>query len=72
MKEESKEEKFKKACPESAKLLENAGDSNVKKILESIGVTHDNVRQDACNHWQRFIDFCKKNSGIGDTISDLN
>ena len=36
---------------------------NVETILEYIGVTHDNVRQDAYNHWQRFIDFCRKNSG---------
>jgi hypothetical protein len=63
MTEKSKEDKFKLACPESAKLLENDTTSNVERILESIGVTHDNVRQDAYNHWQRFINFCKKNSG---------
>ena len=61
--EPSKEKKFKKACPESARLLENDSNSNFEKILESIGVTHDNVRQDAYNHWQRFIDFCRRNSG---------
>jgi hypothetical protein len=36
---------------------------NVEKILEFIGITHDNVRQDAYNHWYRFIEFCKQNSG---------
>ncbi len=56
-------EKIKSANSESAKILKNHGDSNVEKILESIGVTHDNVRQDAYNHWLRFIDFCKNKSG---------
>jgi hypothetical protein len=36
---------------------------NIETVLEYIGVTHDNLRADAYNHWYRFIDFCKKNSG---------
>ena len=36
---------------------------NNESILEYMGVTTNNVRQDAYNHWSRFVDFCKKNSG---------
>jgi hypothetical protein len=36
---------------------------NVETILEYIGATRDNLRQDAYNHWHRFIDYCKRNSG---------
>jgi hypothetical protein len=36
---------------------------NIETVLEYIGVTHDNVRTDAYNHWYRFIEFCKRNSG---------
>jgi hypothetical protein len=36
---------------------------NVETVLEYIGVTHDNLRADAYNHWYRFIEFCKRNSG---------
>lgn len=34
-----------------------------EEILKYIGITTHNVRPDAYNHWLRFIDFCKKNSG---------
>ena len=37
--------------------------SNLETILAYIGITHDNVRVDAYNHWKRFIEFCKSNSG---------
>jgi hypothetical protein len=36
---------------------------NVETVLEYIGVTKDNLRADAYNHWYRFIEFCKRNSG---------
>jgi len=36
---------------------------NIETILAYIGITHDNVRVDAYNHWCRFIEFCKKYSG---------
>ena len=36
---------------------------SIETILTYIGITHDNVRVDAYNHWRRFIDFCKKYSG---------
>ena len=36
---------------------------NVETILAYIGITPENVRQDAYNHWYRFIDFCKRNFG---------
>ena len=35
----------------------------IETILENIGITHDNVRTDAFNHWFRFISFCKNYSG---------
>jgi hypothetical protein len=36
---------------------------NVETILAYIGITTENVRPDAYNHWYRLIDFCKRNSG---------
>jgi len=37
-------------------------DKTVEEILEHIGVTQDNVRADAYNHWKRLIEFVKDNS----------
>jgi len=36
---------------------------DIDKILKFIGVTHDNVRHDAYNHWYKFADFITKNNG---------
>ena len=36
---------------------------NVETILEYIGATKQNLRADAYNHWHRFIEYCKRNSG---------
>jgi len=36
---------------------------SIETILSHIGITHDNVRVDAYNHWRRFIEFCRKYSG---------
>ena len=36
---------------------------SVEFILDYIGITHENVRVDAYNHWFRFVSFCKKYSG---------
>jgi hypothetical protein len=36
---------------------------DVETILAYIGVTRENVRPDAYNHWYRFVDFCKRNTG---------
>ncbi|MBT0159920.1 hypothetical protein G4O51_08040 [Candidatus Bathyarchaeota archaeon A05DMB-2] len=36
---------------------------NTEIILTYIGATKDNLRADAYNHWYRFIEFCKRNSG---------
>ena len=36
---------------------------SIETILSYIGITHENVRVDAYNHWQRFIEFCRKYSG---------
>lgn len=36
---------------------------SIETNLAYIGITSENVRQDAYNHWHRFIDFCKRNSG---------
>ena len=38
-------------------------EQNVEDILAHIGITRENVRHDAYNHWYKFIEFCKKNSG---------
>lgn len=35
---------------------------SVEEVLGYIGITHDNVRQDAYNHWQRFIQFMMVNT----------
>jgi hypothetical protein len=32
---------------------------NIEQIMEYMGVTHDNARVDAYNHWQRFLEFCR-------------
>lgn len=37
-------------------------DSTIEQILAYIGITHDNVRQDAYNHWKRFIEFIRDNA----------
>lgn len=37
-------------------------DKTVEETLEYIGVSRDNVREDAYNHWRRFIEFVKDNS----------
>jgi len=34
-------------------------DESLEKVLAYIGITHENVRQDAYNHWLRFISFIK-------------
>lgn len=39
-----------------------AGDPAIEDILEYMGVTHDTVRQDAYEHWRRFIQFLKDKS----------
>jgi hypothetical protein len=36
---------------------------NIETVLAYIGITKDNVREDAYNHWYRFIQFCKEASG---------
>jgi hypothetical protein len=36
---------------------------DIDNILKFIGVTHDNVRVDAYNHWYKFADFIAKNCG---------
>lgn len=50
---------------ESSKTKCKDGNNNeiIERILGFIGVTHDNARSDAYNHWLRFIEFCKRNSG---------
>jgi hypothetical protein len=34
-------------------------EATIEMILAFIGITHDNVRQDAYNHWKRFIEFIR-------------
>jgi predicted nucleic acid-binding Zn ribbon protein len=53
-----------KDCVEKAKeRAESKEKTEIEKVLEFIGVTHDNARTDAYNHWKRFIEFGKQNSG---------
>jgi hypothetical protein len=41
----------------------NEKKNSIEDILAYIGITHDNVREDAYNHWLRFIQFIRDNSG---------
>ena len=41
----------------------SSGNETIEEVLAYIGITKDNVRTDAYNHWKRYVEFVKENSG---------